>query len=151
MKMKKLTVLTVAIFGVCAFYFGAQVWANSAEEAAARVPLENYLKAHATGDGEYIRKAFLPEGKMTFVREGKVNVVTGEEFAARFNGKPAPDEAQRKRWIDSLEVKGDVAIGRIILDYPNGKFTDYMTLLKLNGEWKIINKSFHLEPKAQTK
>jgi len=27
------------------------------------------------------------------------------------------------------------------------KFTGYFTLLKIDGEWKIVNKSFHAEPK----
>jgi hypothetical protein len=35
-----------------------------------------------------------------------------------------------------------------VLDYPTVKFVDYMTLLKINGEWKIVNKSFYAEPKA---
>lgn len=147
--MKKLTLLTIAIFGIGLFYFGAQAWANNAEKEAARVPLENYLKGQETGNGDYIRKAFHTDGRMTFVRDGKVNIVTAEEFASRFTGKTAPDEAQRKRWIESVDIFGNAAVGKIILDYPNGKFTDYMTLLKVNGEWKIINKSFHFEPKAK--
>jgi len=36
---------------------------------------------------------------------------------------------------------------KIVLDYPAVKFTDYMTLLKIDDEWKIINKTFYDEPK----
>jgi hypothetical protein len=63
------------------------------------------------------------------------------------DGKPAPDEDKRKRWIESVEVSGSAAVGKIILDYPTVKFVDYMTLLKIDGEWKIVNKSFYAEPK----
>jgi len=35
------------------------------------------------------------------------------------------------------------------LDYPAVKFTDYMTLLKIDGEWKIINKTFYADAKAK--
>ena len=33
------------------------------------------------------------------------------------------------------------------------KFVDYMTQSKIDGEWKIVNKSFYAEPKqrAETK
>lgn len=145
--MKKLTLLTIAIFAACAFYFGAKAWAD--EKEAARVPLENYLKGHATGDPEFMKKAFHTEGNMTFIRDGKYTTRSFAEYIAGMQGKPQPDEAQRKRWIESVDVSGNAAVGKIILDYPNGKFVDYMTLLKIDGEWKIINKSFYFEPKAK--
>jgi hypothetical protein len=130
-------------------FYGYNVWADEKEREAARVPLENYLKGHATGNPEFMRKAFYTEGKLIFIREGKYATRTFEEYIAGMkDGKPAPDEAQRKRWIESLEISGNAGVGKIILDYPQGKFVDYMTLLKIDGEWKIVNKSFHFEPKA---
>lgn len=120
------------------------------ELAAARIPLENYLKGHATGDPEYVKKAFHTEGKLIFVREGKYTTRTFEEYIAGMkDGKPAADEAQRKRWIESVEVSGNAGVGKIILDYPSVRFVDYMTLLKIDGSWKIVNKSFYAEPKPK--
>jgi hypothetical protein len=132
---------------VSALRLGAQ--SLSAEEEAARVPLENYLKGHATGDGEFMRKAFHPDAKIFSFRDGKLNQMTSAEFAARFTGKPAPDEAQRKRRIESVKITGNAGVGVIALDYPTVKFTDYMSLLKVDGEWKIINKTFYAEPKTK--
>lgn len=147
--MKKFALLSVliAVVFLSAWRFAPR--AQSAEEAAARVPLENYLKGHATGDGEYMRKAFHPEAKVFSFRDGKLNQLTSAEFSARFTGKPAPDEAQRKRWIESVKITGNAGFGVIVLDYPTVKFTDYMSLLKVDGEWKIINKTFDAEPKAK--
>jgi hypothetical protein len=147
--MKKLALFSVLIAAVFLSAWRFATLAQSAEDAAARVPLENYLKGHATGDGDYMRKAFHPEAKVFSYRDGKLNQMTSAEFAARFTGKPAPDEAQRKRWIESVKITGAAGIGVIVLDYPATKFTDYMSLLKVDGEWKIINKTFHAEPKAK--
>ena len=68
---------------------------------------------------------------------------------AKPTGKPAADEDKRKggRRIGKIEIVGNAAMATIILDYPAVKFTDFMTLLKFNGEWKIVNKSFFAEPK----
>lgn len=126
----------------------AQQTANN-EEAAARVPLENYLKGHATGEGEYFKKAFHPEAKLFWYREGKLMTRTSTEYIAGATGKPAADEAQCKRWIESIKITGNAGIGVIVLDYPTTKFVDYMSLLKVDGEWKIINKTFYAEPKAK--
>lgn len=117
------------------------------EKRAVAVPLENYIKAHATGNPEFIRKAFHPEAKVMFFTADKFNQWSVEEFATRFAGKPATDEAQRKRSFEIIDVSGNAALAKVVLDYPTVKFTDYMTLLKIDGEWKIINKTFNAEQK----
>jgi len=119
------------------------------EAAAARVPLENYIQGHATGNGDFMRKAFHTEAKIMAFRDGKMMNLTAEEFASRFNGKPAADEAQRKRRIESVEITGNAGFGKIVLEYPTVTYTDYMSLLKVDNEWKIVNKVFYAEPKAK--
>jgi len=146
--MKKLMVITISICCAFALCFGAKVWADEKEKDAAKIPLENYLKGHATGNPEFIRKAFHADGRIMAFREGKLLNLSVEEFAGRFTGKPADDEAKRKRSVESIDVSGNAAVGKIILDYPTMKFVDYMSLLKIDGEWKIVNKSFYAEPKA---
>jgi len=146
--MKKFTILFVLI-GICSLFYGYNVWADEKEKELVKIPLENYLKGHATGNPEFMKKAFHTEGKLIFIREGKYATRTFEEYINGMSGKPADDEAKRKRWIESVDIAGNAAVGKIILDYPNGRFVDYMTLLKIDGEWKIVNKSFYLEPKTQ--
>jgi Putative lumazine-binding len=148
-KMKKFALFSVLITVVFLSAWRGASQAQNVDEAAARVPLENYLKGHATGDGDYMRKAFHPEAKVFSFRDGKLNQLTSAEFAARFTGGPAPDEAQRKRWIESVKITGNAGVGVIVLDYPTVKFTDYMSLLKVDGEWKIINKTFDAAPKTK--
>lgn len=133
-------------FVLCAFVLASN--AQTPEKDAARVPLENYIKAHATGDPEYARKAFHTEGNMIWIRDGKFTMESFDSFIKRaFTGKPAADEDKRKRAIEAIDITGNAAVARIVLDYPSVKFVDYMTLLKINGEWKIVNKSFFAEPK----
>lgn len=139
-------------FFVIAFLvFASSAFSQESEKAAVRVPLENYLKAHATGDPAYARKAFNSVGNMIWVKDGKYSIESFDHFITRaFTGKPAADEAQRKdhRKIESIDITGNAAIAKIVLDYPTVKFTDYMTLLKIDGEWKIVNKSYYAEPKG---
>ena len=118
------------------------------ETAEARKPLEAYLKGHASGDGAYMRQAFLPSAHIEGIRDGKFLSWTAEEYIAGFKGKPPADEAQRKRSIDAVDVSGNAAMARVTLDYPNGIFTDYFVLLKLDGEWKIANKVWTRQPKS---
>jgi putative lumazine-binding protein len=111
-------------------------------------PAIHYFQGHATGDGEYFRKAFHPDAKLFFIREGKLTQWTSEEYISRASGKPANDEAQRKRRIDSIDVSGNAAVVKVTLDYPRVVFTDYMSMLKIDGHWKIVNKTFYSKPRS---
>ena len=148
--MKKFIALFI-LLGIGSLFYGYKVWADEKEKDLVKIPLENYLKGHATGNPEFMRKAFHTEGKLIFIRDGKYATRTFDEYISGMNGKPAPDEEKRKRWIESIDVAGNAATGKIILDYPTVRFVDYMTLLKIDGEWKIVNKSFYAEPKQAQK
>lgn len=146
--MKKIAILLSVLCLGLIFHFAGRVHADEKEKNAVKVPLENYLKGHETGNAEFMKKAFHTEGDLMFIREGKYTTRSFSEYIAGMSGKPAADEAQRKRYIESIDVSGDAATGKIILDYPSAKFTDYMVLLKIEGEWKIVNKSFTVERMA---
>ena len=57
------------------------------------------------------------------------------------NGPAAELEAR----IASIEVVDTVATARLELNnWTGSRYTDLFTLLKIDGEWKIMNKVFHL-------
>lgn len=119
----------------------------AAEEAAVRAAVQHYLIAHATGDGSHHEMVFHPEAKLFWVRDGALNTRTSAEYIAGSPGKPADDEDQRRREITMVDVTGDAAVAKVVLDYPNALFTDYMSLLRVDGEWRIVNKTFTVRPK----
>ena len=117
------------------------------DKALARKPLEAYLQGHATGDAAHMRLAFLPTAHIEGIRDGKFVSRTLEEYLAGFDGKPAEDEARRRRRIDTIDISGNAAMARVTLDYPTATLTDYFVLLKVDGEWKIANKVYSAQKK----
>ena len=140
--MRNLNRLPLAFLTLLLFLC-APAAAQASEEAAVRAAIEHYFQGHATGQGEHFRKVFHPDAKLFFIREGKLTQWTSEEYISRAAGKPAADEAQRKRRIDSIDITGDSAFVKLTLDYPSVVFTDYMSMLKVDGRWMIVNKTFH--------
>ena len=146
--MKKI-ILSVALLAAASLAVLPFARAQNAEEATVRAAIEHYFRAHATGLGEHHRKVFHPEARLFFINEGKFTQRTSEEYIAGSPGKPAADEAQRKRTIEMIDITGDAAVAKLVLDYPNAKLTDYMSLLKVDGEWRIVNKIFTREMKKK--
>ena len=122
---------------------------GSGEEAAVRAAVQQYLKGHATGSAEEMRKAFLPTAHIEGIRNGTFTSWTAEEYASRFTGKLAADEATRKRTIDSVNVSGTAAMARATLVHGATTFIDYFVLLKVDGQWKIANKVYTAAPTKQ--
>lgn len=117
--------------------------ASPEEMAAARVPLENYLRGHATGKAEFMKLAFHPGAHVQgFRADGKFIDWPVEEYIALFKGEVSPEEPRRKRTIMMVDVTGEAAVAKIDFDYPASNITDYFLLLKKNGEWRIANKIF---------
>ncbi len=139
MKIKSLLLIVSVLLTTAAQTFAQTV---VAEEAAVRDPLENYIKAHASGDGGNLGKSFHPEARIQGIRIDNGQLVS-YEFAAyvkTFTGRPAADEARRQRRIERIDITGNAATAKLVFDYPAMKITDYMLLLKIGGEWKIMNK-----------
>jgi hypothetical protein len=113
------------------------------DDAGVRSAVEHYFRGHATGDATHMRKAFLPTAHIEGIRDGKFTSWTVDKYCENFRGRPAADEASRKRTIDSVDVTGTAAMVKATLVHGNSTFTDYFVLLKVEGEWKIANKVYH--------
>jgi metallo-beta-lactamase class B len=122
----------------------AQTAADTGAEEGARKAVEGYFMAHALGDGSFITRNFTPDARIEFVDDGQLKVWTREEFAQRFKA-PAADEYRRVRRVERLDVSGNAASAVVTLNYPQVLFTDHLSLLKTNDEWKIVGKVFYAD------
>jgi hypothetical protein len=120
----------------------APAGAPASDDAGVRAALTHYLQGHATGDPSHFRKAFLPTAHIEGLRDGKFISMTLDEYCSRSPGKPAADEATRRRTIDTIDISGTAAMARVTLIHGPTTLRDYFVLLKVDGEWKIANKSF---------
>jgi hypothetical protein len=119
---------------------------QAVEEAAVRAAINQYFKGHATGRSDEMAKAFLPTARIEGIREGAFTSWTAGEYSGRFSGRPAADEAARKRTIDRVDVSGTAAMAGATLVHGATTFTDYFVLLKVDGNWKIANKVYSSRP-----
>ncbi len=114
---------------------------TAAAQDTPRDAVELYFQAHAFGNGDYIQRAFASDARIQFVENGEPKQWTREEFAQRFQG-PAEDEHRRVRRVERLDITGNAASAVLTLDYPQVLFSDHVSLLKINNQWKIVNKVF---------
>ena len=122
---------------------------KSADEAAVRQTVEHYLYGLKHNDVESLKKAFWSEAKLFFViSDGKLGQLTQEDWYKTFAGSAGKVEEGDLR-ITALDITGNAASVKVEEDYPNSKYTDYLSLLKIKGQWWIVNKIYTSERKSR--
>ena len=108
--------------------------------------LQQYINAARSGKGEDMKSVF-HDGASIFGYVGNEMFADPIQqfFAWNENNGPA---TELEGWVASIDLVDTVATARLELDNWTGhRFTDLFTLLKVDGEWKIMNKVFHLHTK----
>jgi hypothetical protein len=128
-----LLILLLSIAGL-----GSLTAQTKPDEEAVKACLENYM----SGDGARVEKAFHPSAFMKYidVQSGEFKDVPIAEYIARVKAATSP--AKRKINIESMNVEGNAAQAKIKIENDTAILYDYMNLLKVNGEWKIVSKIF---------
>jgi hypothetical protein len=121
--------------------------ARSAEEPAIRAKVERYLHGLKFNDVAGFREAFLPEAKLYFIRrDGTLGQLSQEKWYESFRENAGKEEAG-ELGIASVDVAGNAASVRVEEDYPDSHYVDFLSMLKISGEWKIVNKIYSVEKK----
>jgi hypothetical protein len=113
-------------------------------EAIART-IQTYIDGGISGRGDDMKPAF-HEGATIYGYIGPDLFGGPIQGLFEWNDGNGP-AADLKSNIVSIDIEGTIATARVELDDWTGhKFTDMFTLLKTDGEWKIISKVFYLHP-----
>ena len=136
--MKKLpTIISVIILLISPVYLKAQVINNEKEEITRVINL--YLAVTDSKDSSAIAKAFHPDAKlMSVLKSGILKQMTQAEWWARVSKITNPKV--RKSNVTILDVTGISAVVKVEFETS----CDHISLLKINNEWKIINKSLSI-------
>lgn len=111
---------------------------TTTDEEGVKACLENYM----SGEGDRVEKAFHPSATMKYIdaQSGEFKDVPIADYIARV--KSNTSKIQRKIEITSMNVEGSAAQAKIKIEMDKVILYDYMNLLKVNGEWKIVSKIF---------
>lgn len=147
--MNNLKKYDFVIFHVfCLFLFTNDLNAQdqSAEEDLIRQTLNHYLEGGTNNNFTRLAKAFHSEASMKFVGGEAYKNVNALDFF-RKGMKPGPPQ-NRTTQIEYVDIIGNAAHAKLSINYPTFRFLDFMNLLKVEGEWKIVSKIFYKEIKT---
>ncbi len=109
--------------------------------------VQHYFDGMYHRDVGLLRKAFHPQACLFGHLQGKFVHLPAEQWFAAVQSRPMPAESGEPydMKIVSIDVTAEVAVVKVVDLYRGLRFTDYLTLLEVDGAWLIVNKAFHHE------
>ncbi len=118
---------------------------NVSEYGVITKVVQHYIDGAKSGRGDDMKPAFHNDATI-FGYVGADLLAGPIQKLFDWNDENGPATGLQAR-IASVDLIDTVAAVRLELDNWTGhRFTDLFTLLKVDGEWKIMNKVFHLHP-----
>ena len=133
----------VPAFALCLFLLfnlstSAQDNKSTDDSTAVRATVTNYIEAYYTGDARRMQQTLHPS-YLKHMLHGQIPV--RQKSAAqmvqevRSHGPADIPQAQKTEQVSVLDVAGTIASAKLVT--PG--WVDYMTLCKVDGEWKILS------------
>ncbi len=149
--MKAIQLLLLGLLSLLFLPADAQDLPSKTEFDQISATLMDYIEGTANGEPERLRKAFHPDFNLFTVTRDSLNIRSGEKYIANIK---VGEKTNRIGRIISIDYEKDAAIAKAEIIVPNWRiFTDYFLLLKYEGSWKIVHKSYSWReyPKTEQK
>ncbi len=153
--MMKATTIThycpVLFFLLFAWNMQAQTANTKSDIEQISETLLHYIEGTANGQPERLKIAFHPDFNLYAVTKDSLLIRDGEQYIANIK---VGEKNNRMGRIISIDHEKDAAMAKVEIVVPNWRiFTDYFLLLKYEGSWKIVHKSYTWRefPKSEEK
>ncbi len=139
--MRRTAILTTATLFLVVATTAATVARPDSEEEAVRATVELYFQGMMEASPEALREAFHADARLIGLgRDGEVMIIPFEKWASGWEGRDARDPEIYVNAIVDVDVHGTAASAKTDLKWPTVRYIDYLSLLKVDGEWVIVNK-----------
>lgn len=117
--------------------------ANIEEYKAVEAAAMKFVKSVAEGDSSYAKELFTADAVLFGYLDGKLEHGSIEQFYRNVDSVAAGDKFEAR--IDVVAVEETLAVVRVLEESWGGRidFTDYLLLLKINGEWRCVAKAYN--------
>lgn len=111
---------------------------KAVEEAAMK-----FVKSVAEGKSSYAKELFIDEAVLFGYLDGKLEHGSIEQFYENVDTVGA-DKGFKAR-MDVIDIEETLAVVRVLEENWGGRidFTDYLLLMKMDGQWRCVAKAYN--------
>ncbi|WP_394747541.1 nuclear transport factor 2 family protein [Spongiimicrobium salis] len=103
--------------------------------------LNYYLTGLVNNDAKTLTKAFHPTATMKWIGKDYKEVNAIEGLTKGMDGTPYKEKIKTR--VVSVNIAGNTASAQLEIQFPTFTYVDFMHILKVEEQWKIVSKIFH--------
>jgi hypothetical protein len=110
--------------------------------------IQRYLDGLYEGDADKLAVSFHPTSALTYEADGKITILPRDEWLNAVRSRPSPQSQGLARHDEILSIDQSsptTAFVKLKCAIPPRFFTDYLSLLKVEGRWQVAQKVFATE------
>ncbi len=118
------------------------------DKSAVEAVVKTYLDGLYEGDADKLASAFLPTSALTSEDGGATKIVPRDVWLDAVRNRPSPQSQNLSRHDEILQIDfagPTTAFVKLKCAIPPRFFTDYLSLLKVDGQWRVAQKIFAVE------
>ena len=118
------------------------------DKAIIKEKIKLYFDSMYESNAQLVREVFHPEAKITGYVQENLEEMDTNEFAKFVDAQqPSPSENNDPKMLEivSIEIAGKTAVALVRDDHLNVTYLDTLSFLKIDDNWVIYNKLFHIE------
>jgi len=118
------------------------------ERAEIEAVAKTYLDGLYEGDVEKLARVFHPTSALTYEQNGALTPMPRDEWLEAVRNRPSAKARGLERHDEILEIDQagpTTAFVKLKCAIPPRFFTDYLSLLKLDGRWQVAQKIYAAE------
>ena len=119
-----------------------------ADRSAIEATIQTYFDGLYEGDTVKLASVFHPTSSLTWDQEDKLMVISRDAWLQAVRDRPSSKsrELARDDAILLIDQSGPTtAFVKVKCQIPPRYFTDYLSLIKVEGRWQIVQKIYALE------
>ena len=120
--------------------FMTQTQAQTTDLQSIEKTINSYFDGMISHNVKSIEKAFHSTAIMKWNEKGEYMEVNAVQALSDYLNSNDPVKTKTK--IVAVNLVGDAASAQLELEYETFYFIDFMQLMNINGEWKIVSKTY---------
>ena len=132
-------------FFICLVMLPALAQSELEEKKSIESTIQLYFDGMMDRNLSKLQEAFHPEARLIGYRGENFTVTSFADWSNATSKGDTKDRTKFKNVLLDVEVKGNTALAKTELFWPGIYYYDFLTLVKIDGQWKIVHKTWYEE------
>jgi hypothetical protein len=121
-----------------------QVWAKGS--VMIEDVIQDYFQGYQQADTKLIQNAFHADTRLLSVDNGQLDKTEMSDWLKSLEDRRLRGDIRKGVLkIESIDSQDYAASVKLKITFPAFEFTDYLSLLKIEGKWLIVGKIYHFK------